>query len=79
MEPNTPELRQEFVCQVCGVEGVFYLPDGPNTDALVAMMLFDREHRKLSPQCPMQDKAERLKEMIVRGQWPHTIESGVLN
>lgn len=71
--------NQEFVCEVCGLEGVIDLPHGLDTDALMVMEIFDKEHRRLSPNCPMEDKAETLKKMIVRGEWPHTLKAGVLN
>lgn len=72
-------MTQEFICEVCGAEGSFELENGLDEDALTVLQMFDKEHRRLSPECSLKDKAELLKELIVRGEWPHTLEAGVLN
>ena len=73
-------MRQEFLCEDCGVESYVDLPRGLDEDALEVFEMIATEHNKWSPECDAaNDRIRRLKTMIVEGEWPHTTRAGVLN
>lgn len=72
-------MEQEFSCNNCGAEGSIHLEDGLEEDAIVAFRKLDAEHQRLSPDCPLANKAKLLEGMIMRGEWPHSQAAGILN
>lgn len=73
-------MRQEFICEHCGVESHVNLPRGLDEDALVVLEMIAAEHKKWSPECEAPaETVKKLKALIVEGEWPHTLNAGVLN
>lgn len=73
-------MKQEFLCERCGVETSVELPNGEDEDAITAFRIYRAEHDKQSPGCGRAAKlVADLEQMIVSGEWPHSLEAGVLN
>ena len=73
-------MKQLFNCGACGVESSVELPNGLDEDALTVFRMYQAEHDRQSPQCQRAAKLVRdLERMVVAGEWPHSLEAGILN
>jgi hypothetical protein len=73
-------MRQEYSCGECGLESHVDLVRGLDEDALKVLEMIDKDHNKWSPDRGATAERVRLfKSLIVEGEWPHTLEAGMLN
>jgi hypothetical protein len=73
-------MKQQFLCESCGLESDVELPHGLDEDALTAFRIYQAEHDKHAPQCTRAAKlVTDLENMVIEGSWPHSLEAGVLN
>lgn len=73
-------MRQEYICDECGLESHVDLARGHDEDALKVLEIVNKDHNKWSPECgATAERVRLLKTLIASGEWPHTLEAGVLN